>query len=149
MNRSGRIATVGLLLCGTLTLAATSPAAPQMNLKVSTHSGKVPLDLTLAGEVSGITAALASTCLVQTTYHFITLSGQPVDWRKTLPCEGTHDAEKATLSFKKRVELPDIGTYTYRILLQPEGARQMAGMEQEVKVYHSVELGASAGKGSN
>lgn len=133
----------GLTLLVTLAAAtismADSPGPPaiearQLELRVSTHSGPMPLDLVLNGDLAGIDPIMIPYCFVRVDYEYLTPARQRIVSRDELPC--VESGVPAGSSFEKKLTLKQAGTYSCRIVIRHPESRQIAGMTHEVKVYH-------------
>ncbi|MGH9869309.1 MAG: hypothetical protein ACREAA_14245 [Candidatus Polarisedimenticolia bacterium] len=129
-----------LLIALSFPLLLASQTPVDLSLQVSTHSGRVPLLLTVKGDLKGITEG--TTCLLRIDRVYTSPAGIRYDERKEQPCTATPEALVESPAFKKDLELKELGDYSIRIILKPEGEREMAGTTQEVKVYYSLEMGA-------
>jgi len=126
-----------LLLTGAGSLWA---AQPRLRLKVSTHSGRVPLLLGLQGSASGVEPAEMAGCRVRIDRTYKTPGGQVLHERNDVPC-AEPKGDSGPLAFKQDVTLAEPGDYELRLILTPASGREMAGTTQEVKVYHRIEVG--------
>lgn len=133
-----------LMLTFLVTTGAAQAARPKIGLRVSTHSGRVPLELELRGTLSGIELDGVSSCRVRVDRTYRTPGGETLVERRDVPCSDPPDAA-LTLDFRRMLMLEQPGDYALRVILTPASGREMAGTVQDVKVYHSVEVG---GKGT-
>jgi hypothetical protein len=143
MRRTG--VALGMLALATVALAGYG--RPRMVLRVSTHSGPMPLVLTLTGTV-GSGAALDPEefvdCVITVDYHYVTPAGSPLISKEEIPCREAADQVKTPATLKKELTLKDPGEYSYRIVLVRKDGKRMASTSQDVKVYRGkVEAGAT------
>lgn len=136
MKRSAGIA---LVVLSFLLPPPAHAAGPKLGLKVSTHSGKVPLELELQASVSGIELAQVAGCRVRIDRTYRTPGGEKLLERKELPC--SDPSGPAALTFSKQILLEEPGDYALRLILTPVSGREKAGVVQDVKVYHTIEAG--------
>jgi len=122
--------------------AATAGKKPDLKLRVSTHHGFLPFQVTLKGELKGVDPADWARCLVRVEWSYTTPGGLDLTSLDELPClDGEHAAE-IPASFEKTLRPKEPGTYLYRIILEPRDGRRLAGTTQEVRVFRApVELG--------
>jgi hypothetical protein len=137
MKRSAGIA---LVVLSFLLPPPAHAARPKLGLKVSTHSGKVPLELELQASVSGIELAQVAGCRVRIDRSYRSPGGEKLLERRELPCSDPSGPPPA-LSFSKQILLEEPGDYALRLILTPLSGREKAGVVQEVKVYHTIEAG--------
>jgi hypothetical protein len=136
MKRSAGIALVAISVFFLPVLAA----GPKLGLKVSTHSGKAPLDLQLHGTLTGIEPGKVADCRVRIDRSYRTPAGQKLEERQWLPC--VEPAGPLTASgFSRQILLEEPGDYALRLVVTPVEGREMAGVVQDVKVYHTIEAG--------
>lgn len=153
---------VALVAAASLTASAlmaesSQPERPDMKLKVSTHHGFYPLDLTLEGSIQMVELASIDTCLLTVDWTYTTPAGQDLISKKEMPClEPASGTTVPGMSntvpemFKTRVFLDEPGTYSYRIVLVSKTGKRFASASQEVKVIKSpVEVGATATRTDN
>lgn len=128
-----------LILAGAGSLWA---AGPRPKLNVSTHGGKAPLDLTIAGSITGIDRASMERCRVRMDRTYKTPSGIVENERHEFPC-AEPAGKSEVLSFSQVVTLNDPGDYELRLIVTPASGREKATNTQEVKVYYPVEVRGS------
>jgi len=137
------IARLVLVLASMATPAAgTTPQAPQapapseqdLFLRVSTHSGPLPLELVLVGELKGIDLATVKSCSIRVERTYVMASGMKLDERVEHPCVQTAEGLVSN-KFERTLTLAEPGDYLLRIMLEPKEGRTMAGMTHSVKAY--------------
>ncbi len=106
-------------------------------LRVSTHSGPLPLALDLKGELRGIDLSGIQTCTIRADRTYLTISGIKLEERADHPCIASAEpgAPAILAKFERGLVLEEPGNYLLRIMLQPKEGRPIAGMTHEVKVY--------------
>jgi len=120
---------------------------PELRLRVSTHSGVIPLALTLKGELIDVDGAAYAKCLVRVEWTHKTPGGFEFNSVDEFPCAKDESSDPLPSSFEKTVSLGEPGTYSYRIVLEPVEGRRLAGTTQDVRVFRSpFELGVTADK---
>lgn len=134
-----RIALFLSLVCW-MTPPGPEAAQPRAALKVSTHSGRIPLDLELRGSLSRIDLADVSSCRVRIDRTYRTPGGETLNERQEVPCTDP-PGTPLSLVFRRKVLLEEPGDYALRLILTPVSGREVAGTLQEVKVYHPIEAG--------
>ena len=143
-----------LVVFGAAALALSVMAAgprPKMKLRVSTHSGPLPLELKLTGAFTGVAPQDITGCLVTVESNYTSPAGITETTKKELPCvDGQVEAgSPVATSFKKEMTLKDPGVYSYRMVLVDKAGQRMASTSQEVKVYRSShEMGVTVGLGA-
>lgn len=143
MKRSAGIALVALSF---LLPQPAHAAGPKLVLKVSTHSGKVPLELGLQASLSGIDLAQVAGCRVRIDRTYKTPGGQKLVERNELPCTEPAGPPPA-LTFSRQILLEEPGDYSLRLVVTPTSGRELAGVMQDVKVYHTIEASTKGTRG--
>lgn len=132
------VALVLLLAAAAGQAAATPPAQPptpqDLYLRVSTHSGALPLELTLDAELRGVDIETVKHCSIRVDRTYTMASGMKLDERKEHPCIPEPDA-LVSAKFKRVLTLKEPGDYLLRIMLEPKDGKTIAGMTHPVKVY--------------
>ena len=122
---------------------ATEPQSPtslarQLYLRVSTHSGRQPLELGIMGELRGIDPAMLESCTIRVEFRtYVTLLEMKLEERTDYPCIADTMPGNPLSTFKKKLILSEPGNYLLRIMLLPKEGRPIAGMTQEVRVYRA------------
>ena len=130
-----------LLLASAAGQALPEPQSPaslarQLYLRVSTHSGRQPLELNLMGELRGIDPAEMESCTIRVDRFSVTPLEKRLEERVEHPCiAGTVPGIPTLPTFKRKLILQEPGDYVLRIVLQPRERPPIAGMTHEVKVY--------------
>ena len=129
----------------TSSLAATTAGKkPHLKLRVSTHHGFLPFQVTLKGELKGVDPADWARCLVRVEYSYTTPGGLDLTSMDEFPCLDEEHAAEIPATFEKTLRPKEPGTYLYRIILEPRDGRRLAGTTQEVRVFRApVELGVT------
>ena len=121
--------------------ASSGSSTPAPVLKVSTHSGAVPLSLEVKGDLTALPAGDLKACRVRVDRVYVAPSGIRLDERTEHPCGPRAGEAPASQTFKKTIVLKEPGDYALRIILTPAEGREIAGMTQDVKVYSPLEVG--------
>ena len=137
------VAIVGMMA---VVAAGTGPLA-DMRLRVSTHSGAVPLVLDLTGSYTSAQPSEITGCLITVDRTYTSPSGNDLLSKEEMPCvepvAGARAPDPAA-GFKRKVTLKEPGIYSYRIVLVGQDGKRVASTSQEVKVYRSrFEAGVS------
>jgi len=152
MSRMNRRVVVLSGIMATFALAA-SPAPPTTSpapvLKVSTHSGRAPLSLGMKGDLGSVPAGDLKGCRLRVDRLYTSPGGIQTSERAEYPCGPRSDEPIETATFDKTLVLEEPGDYTLRIIVTPAGGRELAGMTQDVKVYHRLEVGGTATRTPN
>ena len=126
---------------------AQAPPEQELFLRVSTHSGRLPLYLDLKGELRGIDVAEFQSCTIRVDRTYLMPSGMRLDERKEHPCVAPAEPGAASpilAKFERELELKEPGDYLLRIMLQPKDGPPIAGMTHQVKVYKApFQVGAT------
>lgn len=123
---------------------AASVPRPDVKLRVSTHSGPLPLELTLSAELPGVTSEQFEACYINEEWTYKTPAGTILNSKKDLPCVEPGAEIRLPATFEKTLTLKEPGNYLYRIVLQPREGLRQAFTTQEVKVYKGpVEVGVT------
>ncbi len=110
---------------------------------MSTHSGAVPLLLTLTGAIEGLDPDRHEACLLTEEWTYTNPAGLTFNDKKELPCFSGENAPKIAAAFKTGATLKEPGRYSYRILVVDRDGRRHASASQEVVVYRGrIEVGA-------
>ncbi len=134
------------LLAGAVILGA-EPSRPEfLKLKVSTHSGPMPLDLKLTGSLAGVDLS-AGECFIRWDRTYETPAHQVLQQREEFPCQPpVAPAGGKTVGdvFERKLTLEEPGDYSIRIVFKQADGHQVAGTTQEVKVYRGkIEVGVT------
>ena len=113
---------------------AQTPSTQDLYLRVSTHSGRLPLELTLVGELRGVDIETVKNCSIRVDRTYLMPSGMRLDERKEHPCVPEPEA-LVSAKFKRKLTLDEPGDYLLRIMLEPKDGKTLAGMTHPVKVY--------------
>ena len=141
-----------LALSGTIAPAgeagsdATDQAAkPELRLRVSTHSGVIPLELELKGRLIGVDLETIKACYLRSEWTYDSPGGfKFYSGIEEVPCAGEGKEAVIPEAFEKSLLIDQPGTYSYRIILEPIDGRRRAGTSQEVRVFRSrFELGVT------
>jgi hypothetical protein len=127
-----------VILAG-LSIGVLLAAPSDMSLRLSTHSGRVPLTLTVKGDVSRIPPETIATCHLRIDRAYTSPGGLTFNERTLVPCSGGP-------LFEQTLELKELGEYQIRIILKPKEGRELAGTTQEVTVYHRLEMGVQGSR---
>jgi hypothetical protein len=120
------------------TSQAQTPPTQELFLRVSTHSGPLPLALDLKGELRGIDPAEYQSCSIRVDRTYVTPSGMKLEERAEHPCVAAANSETPSpipAKFERELVLQEPGDYLLRIMLQPKDGKPIAGMTHPVKVY--------------
>ena len=135
------------LLAGASLIGAEPPRPELLKLKVSTHSGPMPLDLELTGDLAGVELS-AGECFVRWDRTYETPAHQVLQQREEMPClapVATAGGKIGGAVFKRKLTLNEPGDYRIRIVFKRADGEQVAGMTQEVKVYRgTLDIGVTA-----
>lgn len=122
---------------------AQIPSPQDLYLRVSTHSGALPLDLTLDAELRGVDIDTVKDCRIRVERTYTMPSGMKLDERKEHPCVAEPEA-LVSAKFKRTLTLVEPGDYLLRIMLEPKEGKTIAGMTHPVKVYKApFQVGAT------
>lgn len=129
-----------MLLAATAQAADATYQAPtaeqELYLRVSTHSGELPLEVDLRGELRGFDLTTIQSCKIRVDRTYLTPSRMTLVERAEHPCLAGAVPENPILpTFKRTLVLQEPGDYLLRIMLQPKEGRPIAGMTHPVKVY--------------
>ncbi len=153
MSRRNRFSIiVSAVVLAVLALAASAPSrsqGPAPVLRVSTHSGHAPLSLDMKGDLGSLPGDDFKSCRLRVDRLYTSPSGIQTSERAEYPCGPKTDKPIETATFDKTLVLQEPGDYTLRIIVAPAGAREIAGMTQDVKVYHGTEIGVKVGRTQN
>ena len=116
-------------------LAFAVQAADPALLRVSTHSGRLPLEVTLTGDLSGVNLDDMRACYINVEWSYTTPGGSPMNAKTDLPCTQPGAKSNMPVRFEKLLTLTEPGTYLYRIVLEPNSGRRQAFTTQEVRAY--------------
>lgn len=126
------------------------PKRPDMKLSVSTHHGFSPLSLVLEGAILETDRSEFESCLVTVEWTDKTPDGQALISRKESPCVDPPAGTTLPESFKLKVNLPEPGTSSYRMILASKAGKRFASTSQEVEVIKSAfEVGATTTRSDN
>jgi hypothetical protein len=131
------VALVLLLASAAAQAAAPPPQTPSpqdLYLRVSTHSGALPLELNLDAELKGVDIDTVKNCSIRVDRTYTMPSGMKLDERKEHPCVAEPEA-LLSAKFKRSLILTEPGDYLLRIMLEPKEGKTIAGMTHPVKVY--------------
>lgn len=120
------------------------PAPEDLYLRVSTHSGPLPLELNLDAELRGVSLDTVKNCTIRVERTYTMPSGMKLDERKEHPCVA-EPAALVSAKFKRALTLTDPGDYLLRIMLEPKEGKTIAGMTHPVKVYKAPFQVSAAG----
>lgn len=134
----GFVVPILFLAMGSYALAAGDdnvPVKPELRLRVSTHHGFVPLKLILAGELIGIGEEKIRTCSIvyERTWK---VSGKELKETHQTACAARRGG-RLPARFSKELTLEKIGTYSFRIVVEPVEERRIVGMSHEVRVFQA------------
>ena len=134
------------LLAGAAGFGGEPPQAELLKLKVSTHSGPMPLDLMLTGNLTGVDLS-AGDCFIRWDRTYETPAHQVLQQREEFPCQApVAPAGGKTLgaTFERKLTIEEPGDYLIRIIFKQADGGQVAGTTQEVKVYRGkIEVGVT------
>ena len=82
---------------------------PDVKLSVSTHSGPLPLDLTLKGELPGVTSEQFEACYINVEWTYQTPAGTVLNSKKDLPCVEPGAEIRLPATFEKTLTLKEPG----------------------------------------
>jgi len=130
-----RIVLVSLIL---MPVAMAATAKPVLSLKASARHGYAPLTVTLTGDITGGDPGDVNSCLLSEEWLGDTpVSGLTPNSKRTIPCVQVADDGLVPRSFQREVTLKEPGTYIYRLLITPKGARTIASQSIDVKAVRS------------